>query len=83
MAISRSRMASISNDAMLASLRQAVAHALERKRRLGPYAVVWRQGQPVIVEGHLLPSMDTTSAILREDASPVPGLESRTDFGPW
>jgi len=31
----------------LAALRQAVANALERKRRLGRYAVVWRDGQTV------------------------------------
>lgn len=57
---------SIPNDIMLESLRQAVAHALELKRRLGQYAVLWRQGQPAIVESHLLPIPDTTSAIVRE-----------------
>jgi len=31
----------------LAALRKAVARALERKRRLGQYAVVWRGGRPV------------------------------------
>lgn len=31
----------------LAALRKAVARALERKRRLGQYAVVWRSGRPV------------------------------------
>jgi len=30
----------------LASLRKAVSEALERKRRLGQYAVVWRDGRP-------------------------------------
>lgn len=30
----------------LMSLRKAVAEALERKRRLGQYAVVWRDGRP-------------------------------------
>jgi hypothetical protein len=30
----------------LAALRKAVAEALERKRRLGQYAVVWRDGRP-------------------------------------
>jgi hypothetical protein len=28
-------------------LRQAVRNALERKRRLGQYAVVWKDGKPV------------------------------------
>lgn len=31
---------------MLESLRQAVGKALERKRRLGQYAVVWQHGKP-------------------------------------
>jgi hypothetical protein len=30
----------------VAALKQAVAEALERKRRLGQYAVVWRDGRP-------------------------------------
>ena len=31
----------------LEALRKAVANALARKRRLGQYAVVWRDGQTV------------------------------------
>lgn len=34
----------------LDALRAAVAEALERKRRLGQYAVIWRDGQVVRVE---------------------------------
>ncbi|WP_280550453.1 MULTISPECIES: hypothetical protein [unclassified Halomonas] len=34
---------------MLQSLRQSVAEALEKKRRLGQYAVIWQNGQPVVV----------------------------------
>ena len=34
----------------LDSLRQSVAEALERKRRLGHYAVFWRDGR-VVCEG--------------------------------
>ena len=30
----------------LASLRRAVGQVLERKRRLGQYAVIWRDGKP-------------------------------------
>lgn len=33
----------------LDALRQAVAEALERKRRLGQYAVIWQDGHPVRV----------------------------------
>jgi len=31
----------------LATLREAVAEALDRKRRLGQYAVIWRDGKVV------------------------------------
>ncbi|MEX0386034.1 hypothetical protein [Spiribacter onubensis] len=31
----------------LEALRKAVANALERKRRLGQYAVIWRDGRTV------------------------------------
>lgn len=31
----------------LESLRQAVGKALEKKRRLGQYAVIWKDGKPV------------------------------------
>ncbi len=31
----------------LESLRRAVSKALEKKRRLGQYAVVWQDGKPV------------------------------------
>ncbi len=33
----------------LDTLKRAVAEALERKRRLGQYAVVWRKGQAVCI----------------------------------
>jgi len=34
----------------LDALRSAVAEALERKRRLGQYAVIWRDGRAVRIE---------------------------------
>lgn len=34
---------------MLDSLRAAVSEALERKRRLGQYAVIWQDGKPVLI----------------------------------
>jgi hypothetical protein len=40
----------------LAALRSAVAEALERKRRLGQYAVIWRDGQILRLE----PNGDTS-----------------------
>lgn len=33
---------------VLEALRQAVAKALDRKRRLGQYAVIWENGKPVV-----------------------------------
>lgn len=33
---------------MLEALRQSVAKALERKRRLGQYWVTWQDGKPVL-----------------------------------
>lgn len=41
---------SIEDLQALDALRSAVAEALERKRRLGQYAVVWRDGQVVRIE---------------------------------
>ena len=34
---------------MLDSLTKAVHDALEQKRRLGQYAVIWRDGRPVAI----------------------------------
>ncbi|MDP2223127.1 hypothetical protein [Nitrosomonas sp.] len=34
---------------MLDSLQKAVTQALEKKRRLGQYAVVWRDGKAVMI----------------------------------
>lgn len=41
----------------LQALQQAVAHALDRKRRLGQYAVVWQEGRVVKLEPQALPQM--------------------------
>lgn len=37
------------NEKMLATLRSAVTEVLDKKRRLGQYAVVWKNNQPVII----------------------------------
>lgn len=44
-------MSKISPEAQktLAALRKAVADTLERKRRLGHYAVLWRDGRPMLI----------------------------------
>lgn len=40
----------------LDALRSAVAEALERKRRLGQYAVIWRDGRAVKINPEDIPS---------------------------
>ncbi|WP_085917266.1 hypothetical protein [Halomonas sp. CSM-2] len=44
-------MTQLSTDTqeMLDSLQTAVAETLERKRRLGQYAVFWENGKPVFI----------------------------------
>jgi len=49
-------MSTLSADAQRAldALRSAVAEALDRKRRLGQYAVIWRDGRAVRIKGEEL-----------------------------
>ncbi len=42
-------------DFVLAILRAAVSEALERKRRLGQYAVIWQDGRVVRLEASDIP----------------------------
>lgn len=44
---------------MLESLRQAVGKALDTKRRLGQYAVIWKDGKPVFVGEESLKTKET------------------------
>ena len=48
MNINRKSAPSDSGERLLESLRQSVTKALEKKRRLGQYAVLWQNGAPVI-----------------------------------
>lgn len=41
---------SFKNQQALDALRNAVAEALDRKRRLGQYAVIWREGRVMRLE---------------------------------
>ncbi len=54
-------MENISPDVLiiLDSLKKAVAEALDRKQRLGQYAVVWRDGKPAFI-GDELPKSTST-----------------------
>ncbi|MBX3617884.1 hypothetical protein [Nitrosomonas sp.] len=49
------------DQVILDSLQKAVPQALERKRRLGHYAVVWRNGKPVMI-GEDAPKISEDSA---------------------
>ena len=42
----------IENKKILATLKLAVSEALEKKRRLGQYAVIWKNNHPVIIENN-------------------------------
>ena len=45
---------SADSQKMLESLRKAVIQALEKKKRLGQYAVVWGDDKPVVIKGDLI-----------------------------
>lgn len=49
MNISRKTLPSDQGQEQLATLKKAVAQALDRKKRLGQYAVVWKDNQPVMI----------------------------------
>ncbi|CAN5273242.1 hypothetical protein BH09GEM1_BH09GEM1_32920 [soil metagenome] len=49
---------STADQQVLDALRRAVAKALDRKRRLGQYAVIWRDGKVVRLEADELPLID-------------------------
>ena len=42
----------------LDALRRAVAEALDRKRRLGQYAVIWSDGRVVRLDAEAIASLD-------------------------
>ena len=56
------------SELMLDTLKQAVAKALDKKRRLGQYAVLWKNGQPTFTEGDRPKSHQMPSAIHEDSA---------------
>ncbi|MBA3888280.1 MAG: hypothetical protein H0X67_21525 [Acidobacteria bacterium] len=56
-------MSTLSADDQFAldALRSAVAEALERKRRLGQYAVIWRDGRVVRLEPEDIPAAERST----------------------
>jgi len=61
----------------LDALTRAVAGALERKRRLGQYAVVWREDRPVCIGPDAPAECDPTR--LGSERAPRGGAESGRD----
>lgn len=61
---------------MLASLERAVHQALERKRRLGQYAVVWENGHPAFLGPN--PPVDPSGYRI-EPARHVSGVAERDE----
>ncbi len=61
-----------SQDSLMAleSLRKAVSKALERKRLLNQYAVIWQDGKPVIIG-----ELPKQTARVQEDAGKYGKLE--------
>ena len=66
-------------------LRRVVAEALERKRRLGQYAVVWRGGRPVGLEPEDLGGVGDYGMAPSSSASsvPEPGSEGGCNDKGW
>lgn len=56
---------------ILNSLKRAVSKELERKRRLGHYAVLWKNGRPVFTEGDRPVTKPEFSSV-REEPPPYP-----------
>lgn len=61
---------SVEGQRMLDSLNRAVSKALERKRRLGQYAVVWKQGKPVMRYANATHVADVVSAAVNPEEKP-------------
>jgi hypothetical protein len=52
---------------MLTTLRKVVSETLERKRRLGEYAVIWQDGKPVAVGDDAPVQLNPSEAIHEHD----------------
>ena len=66
-------------DKVLDVLKRAVAEALERKRKLGQYTVVWREGRVVCIRRNCQPGLAGTRAGRKTfEITPVSRAGSRT-----
>ena len=52
---------------MLKALRAAVANTLDRKQKLGQYAVIWQNGRPVKTDG-AAPKAEKSRLIRRDES---------------
>ncbi|MCX7111418.1 MAG: hypothetical protein NTX45_15085 [Proteobacteria bacterium] len=59
---------SAKGQAALNALQRAVAKALDKKQRLGQYAVVWQDDKPMIIKGEL-DSLNPLTLTGKEDDS--------------
>ena len=60
MNVRHKKIPSLEGLQLLETLRQSVAKTLEKKRRLGQYAVIWKDGKPVMT-GEDAPSANENS----------------------
>lgn len=60
MNVRHKKIPSLEGLQLLETLRQSVAKTLEKKRRLGQYAVIWKDGKPVMT-GEDAPSVHENS----------------------
>lgn len=68
--------------ATLTALKRAVENALERKRRLGQYAVVWRDGKPALLDEDVEDRVAFYEAMKKEPSDkPVFGNASNPKSG--
>lgn len=60
-----------------AILRSAVAEALERKRRLGQYAVVWQNGKPALIGDDAPEALPAKFGAVSSSSNPARNLFER------
>ncbi len=81
-------------SAALDALKRAVKNTLERKRRLGQFAVVWRDGQPALLDDGVqdkpsfmealqgMPDMGSDADFERQQDLSSEVAESKGDYQP-
>lgn len=74
-----SNQPSTETNATLAALTTAVKNALDRKRRLGQYAVVWRDGKPALLDEDV-EDRDAFYEAMREESGGMRDVEVGDDL---